>query len=108
MASAEKKGGDSTHFGEYVQKNLKLHELRTATALSTHGERPTPALSWVTKRAREKGSTPGRGWDLAGPSTRGGPRPETDTSALPGCGPRKGGILARECSSDLAEGRTQQ
>merc|ERR1712100_515198 len=36
MASAEKKGGDSTHFGEYVQKNLKLHELRTATALSTH------------------------------------------------------------------------
>jgi len=36
MASAEKKGGDSVHFGEYVQKNLKLYELRTATNLSTH------------------------------------------------------------------------
>merc|ERR1712224_384154 len=36
MASAEKKGGDSTHFGEYVQKNLKLYELRTSTNLSTH------------------------------------------------------------------------
>ena len=38
MASAEKKGGDSDHFGEYVQKNLKLYEMRTATTLSTHGE----------------------------------------------------------------------
>ena len=38
MASAEKKGGDSDHFGEYVQKNLKLYELRTGTTLSTHGE----------------------------------------------------------------------
>merc|ERR1711988_315742 len=36
MASAEKKGGDSEHFGEYVQKNLKLYELRTSTSLSTH------------------------------------------------------------------------
>merc|ERR1712100_1003617 len=36
MASAEKKGGDSTQFGEYVQKNLKLYELRTSTNLSTH------------------------------------------------------------------------
>merc|ERR1712070_584167 len=36
MASAEKKGGDSDHFGEYVQKNLKLYELRTGTTLSTH------------------------------------------------------------------------
>merc|ERR1712100_687840 len=36
MASAEKKGGDSVQFGEYVQKNLKLYELRTSTSLSTH------------------------------------------------------------------------
>merc|ERR1711907_352271 len=36
MASAQKKGGDSTNFGEYVQKNLKLYELRTGTTLSTH------------------------------------------------------------------------
>merc|ERR1711998_790314 len=36
MASAEKKGGDSAQFGEYVQKNLKLYELRTSTSLSTH------------------------------------------------------------------------
>merc|ERR1711934_476316 len=36
MASAQKKGGDSSNFGEYVQKNLKLYELRTGTTLSTH------------------------------------------------------------------------
>merc|ERR1711998_538366 len=36
MASAQKKGGDSVQFGEYVQKNLKLYELRTGTSLSTH------------------------------------------------------------------------
>jgi len=36
MAMAEKKGGDAAHFGEYVQKNLKLYELRTSTSLSTH------------------------------------------------------------------------
>merc|ERR1712046_102643 len=36
MASAQKKGGDSTNFGEYVQKNLKLYELRTGTSLSTN------------------------------------------------------------------------
>jgi len=38
MAMAEKKGGDAAHFGEYVQKNLKLYELRTSTSLSTHGK----------------------------------------------------------------------
>jgi len=36
MASAQKKGGDSVQFGEYIQKNLKLYELRTGTSLSTH------------------------------------------------------------------------
>lgn len=36
MASAQKKGGDSVQFGDYVQKNLKLYELRTGTSLTTH------------------------------------------------------------------------
>merc|ERR1711998_221751 len=36
MASAQKKGGDTNQFGEYVQKNLKLYELRTGTSLTSH------------------------------------------------------------------------
>merc|ERR1711918_75269 len=36
MASVQKKGGDSAQFSEYVQKNLKLYQLRTGTSLSTH------------------------------------------------------------------------
>jgi hypothetical protein len=38
MASVQKKGGDSAQFSEYVQKNLKLYQLRTGTKLSTHGK----------------------------------------------------------------------
>jgi len=36
MASVQKKGGDSAQFSEYVQKNLKLYQLKTGTKLSTH------------------------------------------------------------------------
>merc|ERR1712086_1184909 len=35
MASVQKKGGDSAQFSEYVQKNLKLYQLKTGTKLST-------------------------------------------------------------------------
>ena len=38
MASVQKKGGDSAQFSEYVQKNLKLYQLKTGTKLSTHGK----------------------------------------------------------------------
>merc|ERR1711977_468753 len=36
MGAVEKKGGDSVNFSEYIQKNLKLYQLRTGTSLSTH------------------------------------------------------------------------
>jgi 20S proteasome subunit beta 4 len=36
MASIQKKGGDSAQFSEYIQKNLKLYQLKTGTQLSTH------------------------------------------------------------------------
>ena len=40
--------GDRTHFGEYIQKNVKLYELRNGFSLNTHGTRRTPYLSSST------------------------------------------------------------